>query len=264
MSDTSPSVAKDSPPATEAGFPLRLTPWRWGASLLVAAVAAWAALNFNPIHFDFPPELYGVDQYHPIEMQREAAAKEVELYWKNSLAELGLAGLCFGAVTLLSPPRVDFRRRLILGTAALAFGIACGLLATALGTAVRGYFDSGAGLTMLDENNRKMMADIVVYALTSVLLVLPVAPAVLASGERQKGQKVLAVPLAGVATGLLLPLIASFMLPAAPTHTFPPEGLGLTALWLALLAGLVFLFTSLTDSRQGADRAVADTAEGAA
>ena len=223
---------------------------RWGVCLLVAAAAAWVMLNYTPVQFDTPEELLSVDIYSPPELQTAAAEKSVELYWKNSLTKLGLVGLCLGAVALLAAASADLRRRWVPVVLGLVSGVACGLLTVVLGTFLRRYFDSDVPLPMVDESTRLLVTDMGVYMLTSVMLVLPISLAVLVWGGKQRGQKAVSILLAGVVTGFVVPVTVSVVSHTAQTNVFPPTGLVLTTIWLAVLAVLVFAFTTLTGTRR--------------
>lgn len=119
-----------------------------------------------------------------------------------------------------------------------------------LGTFLRRYFDSDVPLPMVDESTRLLVTDMGVYMLTSVMLVLPISLAVLVWGGKQRGQKAVSILLAGVVTGFVVPVTVSVVSHTAQTNVFPPTGLVLTTIWLAVLAVLVFAFTTLTGTRR--------------
>ena len=85
--------------------------------------------------------------------------------------------------------------------------------------------------------------------LTSALLVLPISVAVLFGGGTQRVQKAVSIVLAGAVTGLLTPIAVSALVHTSQTNEFPPQGLELTAIWLTVLAGLVFVFSTSTGTR---------------
>jgi hypothetical protein len=103
---------------------------------------------------------------------------------------------------------------------------------------------------LVGENSRLLATDIGVLILASVVLAVPVSLAVMLGRGVHRVQKAVAILLAGVVAGLLVPLAIYLALPNAPTCVFPPQGLGLTAIWLAVLAALIFVFTTLTGSRR--------------
>lgn len=250
MADSPQSLSDPSAASQEAARPGRFAAGRWAICLLVATVAAWAAVNFTPFRFQLPEHLQGVDMYSPAELQKEAAVVEAQLHWKNSFLELCLLGLCLGAATAFFTGWSVGDRWLVSALVGLVGGVICGAVAVPLGITLRNYLDSGVALPMVDESNRLMVGDAIVYMLTSALLCLPIALAFLVSREEHRLQKALAIVMAGVVAGMLLPVVASLLIPTAQTNLFPPKGPGMTGLWLAVLAGLMFLVTTMTGSRK--------------
>ena len=150
---------------------------RTGICLLAAAIAGWVLLNYTPIRFDPPPELIGVNMYSPPALQKAAAENSEKLYWQNGLIKLGFVGLCFGAAALCAPC-TSAGRRSVIAAVGLLSGLGCGLLAFALGTYLRRYFDTDVPLPFVDASTRLLVTDCAVYMLTSSLLVVPISLAV--------------------------------------------------------------------------------------
>ncbi len=222
--------------------------WRWGVGFVIAASAAWVLLNYTPIEFDLPKELQGVDMYSPPKVQAAEKTQSAVLYWKNNFIKLGLVGLCFGAVPFLAAVGTG-RRRWVAGGVGLVVGVTCGLLVVVVGTYLRRRFDSGGYLPFVGNDTRALVADAGIFMSASVLLTLPIALAVLVGGGKQSGQKAISILLAGAVTGLVVPLVASILFPASQTNQFPPNGLALTATWLAVLSGVAFAFVTVTGAR---------------
>ncbi len=224
--------------------------WRWGLCLFVAAAAAWALLNFNPIQFELPKELLSVDAYSPPELQEAKAEQTKLVHWQNTLTRLGFVGLCLGGVALLAAVGRGSVRDWVGGVVAVLVGVACGVLAGHLGILLRRYLNTNVPIPLVGENSRLLATDIGVLVLASVILAVPVSLAVMLGSGAHRIQKAVAILLAGVVAGLLGPLAMYLALPNSQTCVFPPQGLGPTAIWLAVLAALIFVFTTLTGSRR--------------
>ena len=189
-----------------------------------------------------------MNMYSPPALQKAAAENSEKLYWQNGLIKLGFVGLCFGAAALCAPC-TSAGRRLVIVTVGLLSGLGCGLLAFALGTYLRRYFNTDVPLPLVNADTRLLVTDSAVYMLTSSLMVVPMSLVMLLSNAKSRVSKAVSILLAGVVAGLVVPSCASVIAPSAQTNAFPPVGPVLTMIWLATLAGLVLAFTSITGSR---------------
>ena len=224
--------------------------WRWGLCLAVAAAAAWALLNFSPIQFELPMELISVNIYSPPELQEAAAEQMKVVQWQSTLTRLGFVGLCLGGVALLAALGRGAGRDWVRGVVVALVGLACGVLAGQLGILLRRHLNTDVPIPLVSENSRLLVTEIGVLMLASVVLAVPVSLAVMLGSRTHRVQKAVAILLAGVVAGLLVPLAVYLVIPSAQTCVFPPQGLGPTAIWLAVLAALIFAFTTLTGSRR--------------
>lgn len=226
--------------------PERFVTWRWVVGLLIGAAAASACLSLRPLRADVPERLRDVNMYSPKELQDELERAEADVRWKNSVYSLGLAGLCLGVVPPLLVGRSKHRRWFAAVSVGAMSGVVCGVGGGHLGLALRAYLDTGARLPDFVERS-PIVLDLLVFSFVTLLLSLPIAFTLAASGERHRTRQVAAVLLSALATGLLAP-VAAAIFPAIATHHFPPEGFLLTGIWLGLFAALVVLFTTVTSA----------------
>ena len=68
----------------------------WGAGLFLAAVVAWACLNFVPPFFTLPARLTAGTVANSADLQAEAAALSVTNDRNNAIISLAMAGVGFG------------------------------------------------------------------------------------------------------------------------------------------------------------------------
>lgn len=254
MSD---SLTNDQEPTTtvhEANPPPPVTdsPSRsiWLLALLVSAALAVAAMNYAPQPYIIPERLANLGLNTPPEVQRESEEVLLQVLWRNSLIAFGLAGACLAlpSVLMVHWQKTGWAVLAVIGS--IAAGAVCGMLAVVLAFALREQFSPGGWLASLAADDQAMLPDLILWVVMSVFLAFPVALALLVAGESLFSQKVTAVPLAGLLTGLLMPIGVSLLLPAAKTSDVPPQGLLVTGGWMAVLAIFLFLLTTFTGSKR--------------
>jgi hypothetical protein len=250
MTDTASTAPTPSPPSSDPSDPPKPNPIRWAIALLVAGLGAWSLVNYSPIQFTVPEELRGVDIYSPRELQDAAAAKDTEIYWKSSVVKLVFAGLCFGAVPLLVANWPLGGRQRLPVILAMVLGPVFGLLAALAGLGVRHLLNSSGPLSRFGEGDGALMGDVMVFAVLSVLLVLPISIAVLLQGGPDARQKAGVIPLAGILAGMVMPIVTSMLFPAQQTNEYPPTGGGLTAVWFIALAGFILVLVMIGGSKK--------------
>lgn len=217
----------------------------WIAGVLVASLAAWGLLNFTPIQRATPPELLDVNMYSPPDIQARYAEVVPVLTWQNCLLRFASAGLAMGLVSslFLAMTRSD-RRGILIGVGTVG-GLLFGLLTGQVGWSLRPLLNSPSIIAQMEE---PIFRDTLLFVIVSIVLSGSLW-LVYGLGRRELGgQQAFSVLMAGGLSGLLLPMAASAF-PDMQTHVFPPEGLGLPAVWLGMLAVLASILPLVTGPR---------------
>jgi hypothetical protein len=208
----------------------------WSLAILVAGVVGWLAYSYPPMAWRVPDSMLHIGALSPASEQAKLKAVENANLWKNTLMKFSMAGLGLGVVGIILNAR-NFGRRWPAALGTLISGAVSGALAGTLGLLLRQYLDLDHPLPLVSADMRPLLADGLVFSLISILLLVPVSVLLLFQPLKSDRHKAFAVPLAGVLTGLLVP-IAGAMLLSGYTNTsfFPPTGVGLTVLWFAAMA----------------------------
>lgn len=255
MTTDSPQIPDDALTTPESTAPAGLPLGIWTVSLLLAAAVGWAGLNFIPVKPKPPEKFVGVDMYSPADLQKEADAYFLKVKKQVRFRQMTILGGLLGLAPLLF---FGFTRRsgwLAGGIVALVAGVLLGVANGDIGERVRTSLGPEVKIPLVDDGNRLVVVDAIVYASVSIVLLFPIAIAFGIGRERQRFQKAFAVVLAGLLAGGLLPIAASQLMPTAQTNHFPPVGIGLTALWLSMLAVLTAVVTTMLGSQKDAARA---------
>lgn len=217
----------------------------WIAGVLVASLTAWGLLNFTPLQRATPPDLLDVDMYSPLDLQARYAEVMPVLTWQNCLLRFASAGLALGLVSSLFLAMTRSDRRGILIGAGTVGGLLFGLLAGQIGWSLRPLLNSPSIIAQIQE---PIFRDTLLFVVVSVVLSGSLW-LVYGLGRRELGgQQAFSILMAGGLAGLLLPMAASAF-PGMQTHFFPPEGLGLPAVWLGMLAVLASVLPLVTGPR---------------
>jgi hypothetical protein len=246
-----------TPPANcSANFPAR----KWAICLFLVTLGGWATLNFVPVKPETPERLMGVDIDSPQALQTEADAYFLKVGNNARFRQMSMLGGCLGLAPLLFFGLTRRRGWLLAGIIAAVFGVPLGHVANEAGEATRSALVD-ATMPLVNEANRLVVADAIVFACTSILLLLPIAIAFVFSDESQRNQKAIACVMAAMVGGGVLPLVGSIALPLAQTNRFPPEGLSLTAIWLVTLILFTVVVTTMTGSRKHTQSATPATGD---
>lgn len=235
------SVSVDAETVTTAGNP----PGRgvWAVALIVSAALAVLAINFSPTPFKLPAKYETADLSMPGPAQEEAARAFMLKEWKNSLLAYTIAGLALGFPAVVVVRGCGAGRSIGLISASLVFGAFCGVMAASLGSIISEKMLS-AGYDF-----ESMVPDITVWIVMSMVLALPAAMSLVVGGERLLSQKVIAIPMGGLLTGVVVTIGVSLFLPSANTSKIPPTGIVLTVVWFAVLVCMILLLSTFTGAR---------------
>lgn len=245
-SDIGPAVEPETSSASEpTGFPTK----PWAISVLAAAVIGWGAVNFLPVLPRAPEKYEGVDMYSPQDLQDEAEEYFLKAKGDKRMRLMTILGGCLGLAPLIFFAQTRRQGWMVGGVVALVAGIGLGAACGVAGYQLRQALGPEAEIPFVNDDNRLVVVDAIVYVATSALLVLAIGIGFVLSAEEQKIQRSLAILLAGALGGGLVPIL-SVVLPKAQTNLFPPEGLMLTAVWLLTIALLVALLPTATGSKE--------------
>jgi len=238
-------------------------PGRWAVALLIGTVLASVLMNVAPQPFAISEELAAVGVGSPLEKQIEAQQAGLRVRRQNASIGYALAG---GALGLCSLFVVSWRRP-GQATSTVAASVVGGALLGVAAVWVAGFmfnqFGRGGMFAEIGANDQSMVPELAVWLVLSAVMALPAGLVLLLRGTPLLSQRMMAVPLAGLITGLLFPVAISLLLPKENTAAFPPEGGTLTASWLATLAVFIFLLTTMTGSRKAKTLAPSAAATGA-
>lgn len=242
-----PSASESAPPASTA---TSLPVGTWAICLFLTAGLGWAALNFVPVRPETNKKYIEVTNMSPAALQTEADAYFLEVKATVRLRQMVLLGSCLGLAPLLFFAFSRRRGWLIAGIVALIAGPLLGIANAEVAERVRAALGPEVKIPFIDDGNRLVIVDAIVYSAISIVLLFPIALSFAVGKESERFQKSFAVVLGGLLAGGLLPLLGSYLFPTAQTNQFPPDGLGLTGLWLAMIAGLTVVVTTMTGSKK--------------
>lgn len=232
--------------ATAASDPERSSPVTLGKRPLIAAVfiagfLGWLAYSYPPKTWYVPNSMSHIGPLSSASDQAILAANEKGNLWKNSLLKFTLAGLAIGFSGLILHG-TQLSRRWVTVIVVLVCGVVSGALAGSLGLIVRQYLDREYPIPLIGQGSRALAADVIVFALTSTLLLGPIAVLLLLQNDKADRQKASAVPLAGILSGLIVPLVSALALSGyTNTSLFPPAGAGLQAIWFGTMTAVTLV-----------------------
>jgi hypothetical protein len=226
------------------------SPGRWAVALLIGTLLAIVLLNVAPQPFELSEEMAAVNVGSPTAKQIEAQQAGLLVLRKNATIGYALAGgaLGLGALLVVSWRRPG--RALLTVVGSVIGGSLLAIAAVWLAGFVFNQFEIDGMFAELGADDQSMVPELAVWVALSVMMALPVGLILLFGGEPLLSQRMMAVPLAGLVTGLLFPIAISLLLPKENSAGFPPEGWTLTGIWLATLALFLFLLTTMTGARQ--------------
>ena len=219
---------------------------RWIVATLAIGIIAWLAFTYPPRVWRVPDELNHIGALSPKEDQDKLALVNNSNMWKNTLLKFGLAGSVFGLIGFFMPG--DSRGGRGAAVVTLASGVISGLTAGVLGLLTRRSLDADNPIPLISSEARPLFCDIVVFTILSVVLLIPYAIQILFNASRNERSKSFSVLLAGLLTGIVVPVICAFIW-VENTSVFPPEPAGLTALWLGTLSVFALIMIVFTGKR---------------
>jgi hypothetical protein len=239
-----PSSPQDESPVHDPG------PVALAIGLGLAAIIGWCCLQFIPEFYALPERLTAGSVSNSPTLQAEASALNAVNERKNAMVSLGFVAAAFGVLPLVCCLNGLTRRVAIGLPVGVATGIGCGVIAALAAFAIRDLWTADAA--ELPDLQPSMYADISIVAVQSLFVAAPASLVFLLSKTTQKIQKSVSVVLAGLVTGLLLPVVGSIVFPRVKNDTIPPQDTLLSLTWLIALAVLIFLFTTMTNEKKRA------------
>ncbi len=234
------TVAEGSSPAPLPTQSVPSSRSRWIVAILATGIIAWFGFSFPPKVWRVPDELLHIGALSPKADQDKLAAVNNANLWKNTLLKFGIAGSALGLIGffLLGEARNGF------GAAITSFicGVVAGLAAGTIGLLVRRYLNLDHPIPLISEQSRPLFCDTVVFAILSVLLLIPISVQLRFQADNSDRSKAFSLPVVGLVTGVLVPVISaiSAIILHGYTNTsqFPPAPADLTAIWFAVLTAL--------------------------
>lgn len=209
-------------------------------AVVLAIILGWAFNTFVPTLFHTPEHLLGVDSYSPQELIDELETVAPVVQRNNSLVHFGSLCLAFGLVPMLLSCCSEMPRRLLPSLAGIIAGIVLGPVTYWAGSSLRQRIDFDT-LPLLGDVSESMSGDVLVLAVVSVMISLPAFIGMLCMAVPGMTDKAIAVPLAGLVTGLIFPILASLLIPSGKTNVLPLDDGAMLGLWLGLLGVVMIL-----------------------
>ncbi len=249
MSDTNNSSTSEGSNLDTVSTPMvPLSKGRWIVAILATGIIAWLGFSFPPKVWRIPDELASVGALSPKADQDKLAVVNNENMWKNTLLKFGLAGSALGLIGFFLLG--DARNGIGAAVTSLICGVIVGLAAGAIGLLSRRYLDLDHPIPMISEQARPLFCDMVVFAILSVILLIPISIQLLFQASSSERGKAYSLPAAGILTGILVPVSGAMVLPGyTNTSVFPPAPAGLTAIWFAVLALLTSILVVFMGKR---------------
>ena len=225
---------------------------RWIVAILSVGIIAWFGFSFPPKVWRVPDELLHIGALSPKTDQDKLAAVNNANLWKNTLLKFGIAGSALGLIGffLLGEARNGF------GAAITSFicGVVAGLAAGTIGLLVRRYLNLDHPIPLISEQSRPLFCDTVVFAILSVLLLLPISVQLRFQADNSDRSKAFSLPFVGLVTGLLVPVTSAIILHGyTNTSQFPPAPADLTAIWFAVLTLLTVILVVFMAKKPGSN-----------
>ncbi len=219
---------------------------RWIVATLATGLIAWFAFTYPPKVWRIPEELANVGALSPKADQDKLAAVNNENMWKNTLLKFGLAGSAFGLIGFFMLDKSRKSRSIAATT--LGCGIISGLIAGTVGLLTRRYLDADHQIPLISTEARPLFCDIIIFSILSIVLLIPYAIQIRFNVTPTERGKSFSVLLAGLLTGILVPVIGAFIL-QGQTSIFPPDPADLTALWLGALSVFAMIMIVFSGKR---------------
>ncbi|GIX00308.1 MAG: hypothetical protein KatS3mg111_3640 [Pirellulaceae bacterium] len=213
----------------------------WLLSLAIGGVCSWLLYCFPVYTWRVPDRLADVSPMSPQELQDELAEVERSNLWKNATVRYLLAGLGWGVAGVILFRR-QAARRLTAILLALAVGVIGGAAAGAIGLAVRQFINSGGLLPLLNLDGRSLVADGMVQALVTVLVLSPIILLASIAPPAGRVRAPWAPIIAGLLVGFITPLFVGLAFSRINTGRYPQDSIIYIAIWDALIVILTGLF----------------------
>lgn len=235
--------------ATSSSMAASSSSLMWSVGMVLAAIISFLVLQFFPWQFSIPQEMLDEVEGNPMALTALESKMAPELEWNNGLLRLSIVGAIFGFVPMVLGGRRNAGSRIAFSLIAMLigglFGAASLFLTDALATGV-----SESNWARTDDGSPTMIVEMLKIGVLSTLILLPACGGLLLSSVENSGQKALAVPVAGVLTGLALPLVATLAFPELRLEQIPPATITLTAMWLGLMSIFGILLPKLTGDKK--------------
>lgn len=248
MSNANSTLASQgSRPDTVSTPIVSMSRGRWIVAILATGIIAWLGFSFPPKVWRIPDELANVGALSPKADQDKLAVVNNENMWSNTLLKFGLAGSALGLIGFFLLGHA--RNGIGAAVTSLVCGVIAGLAAGTIGLLTRRYLDLGDPIPMITEQMRPLFCDTVVFAILSVLLLIPISIQLLLQGSSSERGKAYSLPASGILTGILVPVISALLLQGTNTSQFPPAPADLTAIWFAVLTVLTLILVVFMGKR---------------
>ncbi len=253
MSDSQSNMAAaDSSPVTVSTPNVPTSRGRWIVAIVATGIIAWLGFSFPPKVWRIPDELANVGALSPKADQEKLAVVNNENMWNNTLLKFSLAGSAFGLIGFFLIGSA--RNGIGAAVTSLICGVIAGLAAGAIGLLTRRYLDLDHPIPMISDEARPLFCDMVVFAILSIVLLIPISAQLLFQSNSFDRGRAFSLPLAGILTGLIVPVTSAMILPGyTNTSQFPPAPADLTAVWFAVLTVLTLILVVYMGKRTSSD-----------
>ena len=216
---------------------LRFVPWLLGIAF--CSILGWLAYNFFP-EWDLPERLSQVTVFSSKELQEELLVAKMDKRFRNSVTKFALLGGCYGLASLFF-----LVKRPAMVLVCVATGLVSGAFAGTIGYNLFGYIERGGSIPGVDFGLTPIVMDTIILTIGSWALAIPAGMVLLLARPKTPTWDPKLLFVAGIVSGVSIPIVMSVLFPYVRSDAFPPKGLELTVVWLCVIGALLVVLPYL-------------------
>ena len=210
---------------------LRFASWLLGIAF--CSILGWVAYNFLP-EWDLPEHLMQVTVFSSKELQKELGVAKTDNRFRNSVTKFALLGGCFGLASLFF-----LVKRPAMVLVCVATGLASGAIAGTIGYYLFIYIERGGSIPVVEEGLIPLVLDSILLTIGSWALAIPAGMVLLLACPKTQTWDPKLLFVAGIVSGVSVPVVMSVAFPYIRSDVFPPKGFELTLVWLCVIGALL-------------------------
>ena len=168
------------------------------------------------------------------ELQEELGVAKMDKRFRNSVTKFALLGGCFGLASLFF-----LVKRPAMVVLCVSTGLASGAFAGTIGYYLFGYIERGGSIPGVDDGLIPLVLDSIIMTVGSWALAIPTGMVLLLARPKTQPWDPKLLFVAGLVSGVSIPIVMSVAFPGVRSDVFPPKGLQLTLVWLCVIGCLL-------------------------